>query len=140
VDVDAEKEAKKKKKVKVHEATKLDDATIKEYEETLAKIGNYSGEELGQLTHCKYNAQPPKLKKYNIKGPTSGAELEPPRAFNLMFQTTIGPSAEKPNGYLRPETAQGQFLNFQKLLEFNQQSMVSSSFDERASSLLPSHS
>jgi len=57
-----------------------------------------------------------------------------------MFQTTIGPSAEKPNGYLRPETAQGQFLNFQKLLEFNQQSMVSSSFDERASSLLPSHS
>jgi glycyl-tRNA synthetase len=129
VDVDAEKEAKKKKKDKVQEATKLDDATIKEYEETLAKIDNYSGEELGQL-----------IKKYNIKGPTSGAELEPPRAFNLMFQTTIGPSAEKPNGYLRPETAQGQFLNFQKLLEFNQQSMVSSSFDERASSLLPSHS
>lgn len=129
VDVDAEKEAKKKKKVKVHESTKLDDATIKEYKETLAKIDNYSGEELGQL-----------IKKYNIKGPTSGAELEPPRAFNLMFHTTIGPSAEKPNGYLRPETAQGQFLNFQKLLEFNQQSMVSSSFDERASSLLPSHS
>jgi len=74
VDVDAEKEAKKKKKVKVHEATKLDDATIKAYEETLAKIDNYSGEELGQL-----------IKKYNIKGPTSGAELEPPRAFNLMF-------------------------------------------------------
>jgi glycyl-tRNA synthetase len=119
VDVDVEKEAKKKKKVKAQEATKLDDATIKEYEETLAKIENYGGEELGQL-----------IKKYNIKGPTSGAELEPPRAFNLMFQTTIGPSAEKPNGYLRPETAQGQFLNFQKLLEFNQQSMVSSQFDE----------
>lgn len=115
VDVDVEKEAKKKKKVKVQEATKLDGATIKEYKETLAKIDNYGGEELGQL-----------IKKYNIKGPTSGVELEPPRAFNLMFQTTIGPSAEKPNGYLRPETAQGQFLNFQKLLEFNQQSMVSS--------------
>lgn len=112
VDVDVEKEAKKKKKVKVHEATKLDEATKQEYEETLAKIDNYGGEELGQL-----------IKKHNIKGPTSGVDLEPPRAFNLMFQTTIGPSADKPNGYLRPETAQGQFLNFQKLLEFNQQSM-----------------
>ena len=112
VDVDVEKEAKKKKKVKVHEATRLDDATVQEYEETLAKIDNYGGEELGHL-----------IKKYNIKGPTTGAELDPPRAFNLMFQTTIGPSADNPNGYLRPETAQGQFLNFQKLLEFNQQSM-----------------
>ena len=39
-----------------------------------------------------------------------------------MFQTTIGPSSISP-GYLRPETAQGQFLNFNKLLEFNQSKM-----------------
>jgi glycyl-tRNA synthetase len=39
-----------------------------------------------------------------------------------MFQTSIGPSSNAP-GYLRPETAQGQFLNFAKLLEFNQQQM-----------------
>jgi glycyl-tRNA synthetase len=39
-----------------------------------------------------------------------------------MFQTSIGPSSNLA-GYLRPETAQGQFLTFQKLLEFNQQSM-----------------
>lgn len=39
-----------------------------------------------------------------------------------MFETRIGPSGSG-KGYLRPETAQGQFLNFQKLLEFNQQSM-----------------
>lgn len=38
--------------------------------------------------------------------------------FNLMFGTSIGPSSNLP-GYLRPETAQGQFLNFSKLLEFN---------------------
>ena len=112
VEVDVEKEAKKKKRVKVHEATKLEPAMKQEYKETLAKIDNYSGDELGEL-----------IKKYGIKGPTSGAELEPPKAFNLMFRTTIGPAAEKPNGYLRPETAQGQFLNFQKLLEFNQQAM-----------------
>lgn len=47
---------------------------------------------------------------------------EPPIEFNLMFQTAIGPSGIMP-GYLRPETAQGQFLNFKKLLEFNQNQM-----------------
>ena len=39
-----------------------------------------------------------------------------------MFQTSIGPGSQTP-GFLRPETAQGQFLSFQKLLEFNQQGM-----------------
>ena len=39
-----------------------------------------------------------------------------------MFQTAIGPSSNAP-GYLRPETAQGQFVNFAKLLDFNQQQM-----------------
>jgi glycyl-tRNA synthetase len=102
----------KKKKVKAVAAQKLDDATVKEYEETLAKIDNYGGPELGEL-----------IVKHDIKGPTSGAVLDPPKAFNLMFQTQIGPAADKPNGYLRPETAQGQFLNFAKLLEFNQQAM-----------------
>jgi len=112
VNVNEAPDAKKKKKVKDIKIEKLDDAVAQEYEETLARIDNYGGDELGEL-----------IKKYNIKGPSTGAELEPPRAFNLMFQTHIGPSADKPNGYLRPETAQGQFLNFQKLLEFNQQSM-----------------
>lgn len=57
-----------------------------------------------------------------MKNPNTGVEPEPPVAFNLMFQTSIGPSSNAP-GYLRPETAQGQFLNFAKLLEFNQQQM-----------------
>jgi glycyl-tRNA synthetase len=35
-----------------------------------------------------------------------------------MFDTSIGPSGGQ-KGFLRPETAQGQFLNFNKLLEFN---------------------
>lgn len=39
-----------------------------------------------------------------------------------MFKSSIGPSASAPV-YLRPETAQGQFLNFKKLLEFGQGSM-----------------
>ncbi|AEO64354.1 uncharacterized protein THITE_2110427 [Thermothielavioides terrestris NRRL 8126] len=39
-----------------------------------------------------------------------------------MFKSTIGPSAAAPV-YLRPETAQGQFLDFKKLLDYNQGSM-----------------
>lgn len=111
VEVDEEKDAKRKKKVKETKAVKLDDSVIKEYEEVLARIDNYNGGELGQL-----------ITKYEIKNPTTGGTLLPPVAFNLMFQTSIGPSSNLA-GYLRPETAQGQFLTFQKLLEFNQNSM-----------------
>jgi glycyl-tRNA synthetase len=41
-----------------------------------------------------------------------------PRAFNLMFKTHIGPVAEEGNSaYLRPETAQGIFVNFKNVLD-----------------------
>lgn len=112
VEVDEEKEAKKKKrKEKDNKAVKLDDKVVQEYEEILAKIDNYNGEELGLL-----------ITQHGIKNPNTGGDVLPPVAFNLMFQTAIGPSGGLA-GYLRPETAQGQFLTFQKLLEFNQQSM-----------------
>ena len=108
-----EKEAdpKKKKKKAKADAIQLDDAVVKEYEEVLARIDNYGGPELGEL-----------IKKYELKNPETGVMPSEPVAFNLMFQTSIGPSSNLP-GYLRPETAQGQFLNFAKLLEFNQGSM-----------------
>ena len=38
-------------------------------------------------------------------------------SFNLMFKTTIGPGAERV-GYLRPETAQGMFVDFEHLFRF----------------------
>jgi len=37
--------------------------------------------------------------------------------FNLMFKTAIGPGTQR-TGYLRPETAQGMFTDFQRLLRF----------------------
>jgi glycyl-tRNA synthetase len=37
--------------------------------------------------------------------------------FNLMFSTTIGPGSQR-TGYLRPETAQGLFVDFSRLLRF----------------------
>ncbi|WP_330631297.1 glycine--tRNA ligase [Halocatena halophila] len=38
-------------------------------------------------------------------------------AFNLMFETNIGPGSSAP-GYLRPETAQGIFVEFPQLKEY----------------------
>jgi glycyl-tRNA synthetase len=41
-----------------------------------------------------------------------------PRPFNLMFKTTVGPVESDDNlAYLRPETAQGIFVNFKNVLD-----------------------
>src|SRR5438132_14362593 len=41
-----------------------------------------------------------------------------PRPFNLMFKTTVGPIESDDNiAYLRPETAQGIFVNFKNVLD-----------------------
>ncbi|GAB1290851.1 Glycine--tRNA ligase [Apodemus speciosus] len=79
-----------------------------EMESVLAQLDNYGQQELGDL-----------FVNYNVKSPTTGNDLSAPVPFNLMFQTFIGPGGNMP-GYLRPETAQGIFLNFKRLLEFNQ--------------------
>ena len=45
-------------------------------------------------------------------------ELTEPRAFNLMFETNVGAVKDSSSiAYLRPETAQGIFLNFKNVLE-----------------------
>lgn len=103
---DADKK-KRKKKVKEIKAVKLADEVVAEYENVLAQIDGFSGPELGEL-----------MVKYNINNPVTDGPLEAPMAFNLMFETAIGPSGQL-KGYLRPETAQGQFLNFNKLYDFN---------------------
>ncbi|XP_041778292.1 glycine--tRNA ligase [Anopheles merus] len=59
------------------------------------------------------------LRKYNMKSPITGNDLTEPIEFNLMFGTQIGPTGLV-KGFLRPETAQGIFVNFKRLLEFNQ--------------------
>jgi len=59
------------------------------------------------------------LEEFKMKSPITGNDLTEPIEFNLMFETHIGPSGLL-KGYLRPETAQGIFVNFKRLLEFNQ--------------------
>ncbi|MDP6043069.1 MAG: glycine--tRNA ligase [Dehalococcoidales bacterium] len=49
--------------------------------------------------------------------PSCGGELTEPHMFHLMFKTFMGPVEEEANVvYLRPETAQGIFVNFQNVL------------------------
>ncbi len=54
-----------------------------------------------------------------IRCPECGGELSEPRQFNLMFKTHIGPVVDDASvAYLRPETAQGIFINFKNVLQF----------------------
>ena len=49
--------------------------------------------------------------------PDCGGELTEPKQFNLMFKTFMGPVEDDANiVYLRPETAQGIFVNFDNVL------------------------
>jgi glycyl-tRNA synthetase len=51
-------------------------------------------------------------------GEHSECDLTEPRQFNLMFETTMGPVHESgAKVYLRPETAQGIFVNFKNVLQ-----------------------
>ena len=54
------------------------------------------------------------IKKNKIRCPDCGGELGEIFYFNAMFQTTIGPGSKR-MGYLRPETAQGIFIDFKRL-------------------------
>ncbi|KTW28318.1 glycine-tRNA ligase [Pneumocystis jirovecii RU7] len=88
----------------------LDETTIKQYEKIISQVNSidsYDGKGLSEL-----------IEAYDIRNPATNVSVEAPVAFNLMFATQIG-AAGNIAGYLRPETAQGQFLNFNKLLEFN---------------------
>jgi glycyl-tRNA synthetase len=52
-------------------------------------------------------------------GEHTECELTEAREFNLMFETTVGPVKDDGSvAYLRPETAQGIFLNFKNTLQF----------------------
>ncbi|HEX8749004.1 MAG TPA: glycine--tRNA ligase [Pyrinomonadaceae bacterium] len=57
------------------------------------------------------------IEKRLVKCPNCGeTNLTPPRQFNTMLRTTLGAAAEEDDptalAYLRPETAQGIFINF----------------------------
>lgn len=115
-----------------------------ELKHVLAMLDDFSSEELGA-----------KIKEYGITAPETKNPLSDPYPFNLMFQTSIGPSGLAPgfvasypfcslnvfivmmmmmivalktfklmlffnwHRFMRPETAQGIFVNFKDLYYYN---------------------
>lgn len=103
--------------IKAHlEKVQLDKKTTAEVklecEDILIKLDGMNKEEMRVI-----------LRKFEMKAPVTGNELGDPMEFNLMFTTSIGPTGLM-KGFLRPETAQGIFVNFKRLLEFNQVSLL----------------
>jgi glycyl-tRNA synthetase len=55
-----------------------------------------------------------------IPSPATGepGSLTPPRAFNMMFETNVGAMRDASSiAYLRPETAQGMFVDFKNVID-----------------------
>ncbi|KPM11716.1 glycine-tRNA ligase-like protein [Sarcoptes scabiei] len=90
---------------------KTSDSMKKEYANIITRLDGFSKEEMNAI-----------LRDHNIKSPITGNDLSEAIDFNLMFSTNIGPTGTI-RGYLRPETAQGIFVNFKRLLEFNQRKL-----------------
>ena len=62
------------------------------------------------------------IKKHKVKCPECKGDLGDVEEFNLMFKTTIGPGSSRV-GFLRPETAQGIFVNYPNLYRYNREKL-----------------
>ena len=75
------------------------------------------------LGECKRRWRADHLREEQGEGelrcPVCGGELSEPRQFNLMFETHMGPVQDEGSRiFLRPETAQGIFVNFKNVMQF----------------------
>lgn len=70
------------------------------------------------LVECRECHQ--RFREDHLEGPSCpdcGGDLTDPRQFNLMFKTHVGPVEDQANQvWLRPETAQGIFVNFSNVV------------------------
>lgn len=62
------------------------------------------------------------LKEIGAKCLECGGEITSPKRFNLMFKTSMGAGKGK-IAYLRPETAQGMFVNFSQVYRYNREKL-----------------
>ncbi|MGC8538262.1 MAG: glycine--tRNA ligase [Candidatus Micrarchaeia archaeon] len=89
------------------------DKLLEEYYEK--KGESKKEEEIKKLDIEQLDAE---IRKNDIKCEKCGGELSKVERFNLMFQTQIGPLTTD-KGYLRPETAQGMFVDFKYLFRIS---------------------
>jgi len=93
------------------------DASILMHPQTWEASGHLEGfsDPLAECKGCHKRWRSDELE--GDKCPSCGGELTEPRLFNLMFKTFIGPIEDQASVvYLRPETAQGMFVNFENVL------------------------
>ncbi len=93
------------------------DASILMHPQTWEASGHLKGftDPLVECKNCHLRWRSDDLADNNC--PSCGGELTEPHLFNLMFKTFMGPIEEEANVvYLRPETAQGMFVNFQNVV------------------------
>jgi glycyl-tRNA synthetase len=99
------------------------DASILMHPRTWEASGHVEGfvDPLVDCKNCKARFRADKMDEAQLKAgecPTCGKKgtLTEPRNFNLMFKTHMGPLEESASiVYLRPETAQGIFVNFENV-------------------------
>lgn len=82
----------------------------------------YSGHEstfsdpMVDCKQCKFRMRADHVKNSQCEQ-CGSKDLTPPRDFNLMFKTNFGPVMDESSfAYLRPETAQGIFINFKNVV------------------------
>lgn len=79
-------------------------------------VGGFS-DPLVECKKCKHRFRADQLEDKK-KCWDCGGELGEARAFNMMFKTHVGAEeAESAVSYLRPETAQGMFVNFKNIID-----------------------
>ncbi len=85
--------------------------------EASGHLSNFS-DPLVDCTVCKRRFREDQLKDRDCPESKAKCVFTAARAFNLMFQTHAGPvEGEGATVYLRPETAQGMFVNFANVLQ-----------------------
>jgi glycyl-tRNA synthetase len=85
--------------------------------EASGHLANFS-DPLVDCTVCKKRFREDQLDARDCPQKMKGCAFTEARAFNLMFQTHAGPvEGEGATVYMRPETAQGMFVNFANVLQ-----------------------
>ncbi|MEY2779376.1 MAG: glycyl-tRNA synthetase [Actinomycetota bacterium] len=85
--------------------------------EASGHLANFS-DPLVDCTVCKKRFREDQLDARDCPQKMKGCNFTEARAFNLMFQTHAGPvEGEGATVYMRPETAQGMFVNFANVLQ-----------------------
>ena len=85
--------------------------------EASGHLANFS-DPLVDCTVCKRRFREDQLEARDCLQKLKGSTFTDARAFNLMFQTHAGPvEGEGATVYMRPETAQGMFVNFANVLQ-----------------------